>query len=119
MRSPLVAAMMTVALASSSSIAADKTTRVEFQTEAGSKMSGTVAFATLKVKSDLGTMEIPLAKVERISSATEVLHWICLRSGDQIRGTIEEPKVLEVVTEFGRVKQEWKNIGHFEVLPRQ
>jgi hypothetical protein len=113
MRCP--AAILAVLLASAAASAADKTTPIELSTNAGTTVTGTVSFATLKIKCDLGNMDVPIAKIDRISSASADSHWICLKSRDQIHATIQEPKELEITTEFGRFKADWKQVSHLDI----
>ncbi len=108
---PLAAVVLAAPLCLSPAGADDKTTAIDLATVAGTRISGTVSFASLKIRCDLGSMDIPIARIDRISSAGADSHWVCLKSGDQISATIQEPKELEIATEFGRFKAGWKQVS--------
>jgi hypothetical protein len=71
---PLAAALVAALLCSVAASAADKATPIDLSTVAGTEVAGTIPFATIKVTCDLRDIEVPTAKVDRISSANHDSH---------------------------------------------
>jgi hypothetical protein len=117
--STLAALAATLILSSPGQTADDQPTTIQFQDQTGTNMTGTVTFKSLTVRTGVGLLVVPIAKIKRISNCNADAHWVHLANGDTLNGRIEEPKRLEVLTELGPVKSDWKGVTDVDFKVRE